>query len=146
MSIRAEYDVPLQHVWDLWKDPRKLERWWGPPTWPATFVKHDLSPGGDVSYYMTGPEGNREYGWWRVLSVDEPRSLEFENGLADTTGTPVSGKPFMVIRVVLGEEPASHTVMDLVATFPSVSAMEMYLTMGMAEGMAGAMSQIDDLL
>jgi hypothetical protein len=26
-------------------DPRQLERWWGPPTHPATFTKHDLAPG-----------------------------------------------------------------------------------------------------
>ena len=48
---------PIARVWALWADPRKLERWWGPPTFPATVLEHDLRPGGKVSYYMTSPEG-----------------------------------------------------------------------------------------
>ena len=45
MTITAEFDAPIERVWQLWADPRQLERWWGPPTYPATVVDHDLSPG-----------------------------------------------------------------------------------------------------
>src|SRR5659263_474246 len=55
--------------------PDQLERWWGPPTYPATVVEHDLTPGGHVTYFMTGPEGERFHGWCRVLEVDPPLSL-----------------------------------------------------------------------
>lgn len=55
----------------LWADPRKLERWWGPPTYPATVVEHDLRAGGKVAYLMTSPEGEQHHGWWKVLEVDE---------------------------------------------------------------------------
>ena len=58
MTLDAEFDASPDQVWNLWADPRKLERWWGPPTYPATVVDHDLVPGGTVSYYMTGPEGD----------------------------------------------------------------------------------------
>ena len=37
MTIDAEFDA-AQAVWQLWADPRQLERWWGPPTYPATFT------------------------------------------------------------------------------------------------------------
>ena len=43
MTVTAEYDAPVARVWQLWADPRQLERWWGPPTYPATVVDHDLS-------------------------------------------------------------------------------------------------------
>ena len=36
MTITAEFDAPVERVWQLWADPRQLERWWGPPTYPAT--------------------------------------------------------------------------------------------------------------
>src|SRR4029077_2529814 len=45
MILTAEFDASPERVWDLWADPRKLERWWGPPYWPATFTAHDLAPG-----------------------------------------------------------------------------------------------------
>ena len=29
MTITAEFDAPIGRVWQLWEDPRQLERWWG---------------------------------------------------------------------------------------------------------------------
>jgi hypothetical protein len=51
LTAIAEFDAPIAQVWELWSDPRKLERWWGPPGYPATFEKHDVSPGGEVTYF-----------------------------------------------------------------------------------------------
>lgn len=53
LTITAEFAAPVEHVWQMWADPRRLEQWWGPPTYPATFVEHDLVPGGRVHYYMS---------------------------------------------------------------------------------------------
>ena len=46
MTVTAEFAASVQRVWQIWADPRKLERWWGPPVYPATVVEHDLRPGG----------------------------------------------------------------------------------------------------
>jgi uncharacterized protein YndB with AHSA1/START domain len=75
MTITSEFEAPLEHIWRLWSEPRELERWWGPPTFPATVVEHDLTPGAVVSYYMTSPEGDRHHGCWRIQEVDPPRRL-----------------------------------------------------------------------
>ena len=32
MTLTAEFDASPERVWELWADPRQLERWWGPPT------------------------------------------------------------------------------------------------------------------
>ena len=56
LTLTAEFDATPERVWELWADPRQLERWWGPPTYPATFTAHDLAPGSRVEYHMTGPE------------------------------------------------------------------------------------------
>ena len=88
MTVASEWDAPIARVWQLWADPRKLERWWGPPTYPATVVEHDLRPGGTVSYFMTSPEGEQLYGWWKVVAVEEPHRLDLEDGFADTEGNP----------------------------------------------------------
>ncbi len=146
MTITAEYAAPVDRVWQLWADPRKLERWWGPPTYPATFVDHDLTPGGHVSYFMTGPEGDKPRGWWRILSVDAPNRLEFEDGFADDSGQPNPDMPTMVMRVTLDEPGAGATRMVIETTFPSKESMEQLITMGMEEGMSAAVAQIDALL
>ena len=99
----AEFDAPIGRVWELWADPRKLERWWGPPGYPATVTEHDLTPGGTVAYSMTGPEGDRHRGWWRVRAVDPPTSLDFTDGFANEDGTPSSELPTHAVQVRLSE-------------------------------------------
>jgi len=36
LVVVADFDATPERVWQLWADPRKLERWWGPPSYPAT--------------------------------------------------------------------------------------------------------------
>lgn len=145
MTVTAEYDVPAARAWQLWSDPRQLERWWGPPTYPATVEEHDLTPGGRVSYYMTGPEGDRPRGWWRVLEVEPPRRLVVEDGFADDSGQPVPDMPTMVMRLAIDDRPGG-VVITIETTFPSLAAMEQLVAMGMEEGMQLAMGQIDAVL
>jgi uncharacterized protein YndB with AHSA1/START domain len=75
VTLIADFDAPMDRVWALWSDPRKLERWWGPPDHPATVETHDLTPGGEVKYLMTSPDGKRTtaYGGSR-RSIRRPRS------------------------------------------------------------------------
>jgi uncharacterized protein YndB with AHSA1/START domain len=145
VRITSEYDAPPERVWQLWSDPRLLERWWGPPTYPATFDTHDLTPGAGVAYHMTGPEGDEAHGWWKVLSVEPPRHLELEDGFADANGTPKADMPTMHMRVDITEAD-SRTRMTITTTFPSAEAMDQLLSMGMDEGMSAAVGQIDDIL
>lgn len=146
MTVTAEFDAPVERVWQVWEDPRQLEKWWGPPTYPATVVDHDLTPGGRVSYYMTGPDGDQHGGWWRILSVDAPRSLEVEDGFADDDGNPHPDMPTTSFVVTLTERPGGGTTMAIESRFPSLEAMEQLTAMGMEEGFTSALAQIDDLL
>ncbi|MFI9583064.1 SRPBCC domain-containing protein [Streptomyces sp. NPDC052236] len=146
MTLTARFDAPRARVWQVWQDPRQLERWWGPPTYPATVVDHDLTPGGAVTYFMTGPEGDKHYGWWRILSTDAPHRLEFEDGFADDAGRPNPDMPVTIVRVQLTADGETATVMTVESTFPTTEAMEQLVSMGMAEGMAAALDQIDALL
>ena len=146
LTITAEFAAPVERIWQIYADPRQLEKVWGPPTYPATVVEHDLAPGGTVTYYMTGPEGDQHHGWWRVRTVDAPSLLEFEDGFADEHGTPNSEMPTTVTRVTLTESEAGVTDMQIVTTFPSPEAMEQMVAMGMEEGITAAVGQIDELI
>src|SRR5262245_19820090 len=145
LTLVADFDASVEKVWQLWADPRKLERWWGPPTYPATFQDHDLTPGGSVTYYMTGPEGEKYHGWWRITSVNPPKSLEFVDGFADQDGRPDADMPLTTVHVQLSEH-AGGTRMELRSVFDSRGQMEQLDTMGMAEGLRQAVGQMDALL
>ena len=146
MTLEAEFDAPPERVWQLWADPRQLERWWGPPTYPATFTTHDLTPGGHVEYYMTGPTGYRPHGFWDVVESDPPRRLVYVDGFAHEDGTPDDDFPRNEGRVTIEPIDAGRTRMSIESRFPSTAAMEQVLAMGMQEGLTQAVGQIDAIL
>jgi uncharacterized protein YndB with AHSA1/START domain len=145
MSITSTFDVPLQRVWQIWADPRQLEKWWGPPTWPATFVQHDFVPGGRARYFMTGPEGEKAYGWWTFLRIEEPHELEIDDGFGNDDGSPNTDLPTMHMLMAL-EATESGTSMRITTTFANQEQMQQILDMGAEEGMKQAMGQIEDVL
>jgi uncharacterized protein YndB with AHSA1/START domain len=145
LTLVADFDAPIERVWQLWADPRQLERWWGPPGHPATVEEHDLTPGGGVTYFMTGPEGEKYRGWWRITSVDPPKSLEFTDGFADQDGTPVAEMPTTTVKMQLGQH-AAGTRMVLRSVFDSREHMQQVVNMGAPEALQQAVGQMDALL
>jgi uncharacterized protein YndB with AHSA1/START domain len=145
ITLVADFDAPIDQVWELWSDPRKLERWWGPPSYPATFEKHDLSPGGEVTYLMTGPEGDAHHGVWRVTAVGSPTSLEFADIFANADGTPITDMPVNRVRVRLTEREGG-TRMEMRSKFESREDLDKWLSTGTLEGQQQAIAQMDVLL
>jgi uncharacterized protein YndB with AHSA1/START domain len=145
LTIVADFDAAPERVWSVWQDPRKLERWWGPPTFPATFTRHDFVVGGESRYYMTGPGGEKPHGWWRIDELEEPSRLKFINGLAGEDGEPATGVEPMTGVVVL-ESTDNGTRMTVLTQFLDTEQMETMLGMGMKEGMEQAVGQIDIVL
>ena len=138
MTITSEFAAPAARVWQLWADPRQLERWWGPPTHPATVTEHDLSPGGKVSFYVTGPEGDRRSGWWHVLAVEPPRWLAFELGDPDI--------PVLTVRADLADRPDGGTRMVIEVSFGTTGDMDLMIGLGFEQGLTAAIGQIDAVL
>jgi uncharacterized protein YndB with AHSA1/START domain len=145
LTIDAEYPHTPEQVWQLWADPRLLERWWGPPMCPATVSTHDLRPGGAVAYTMVDPEGREYHGAWEVLVVEPPHRLEFKDWFTDAEGVRNESLATNLTRVAI-EATGGGTLMTIVANFPSLADMEQLVAMGMVEGMTAAMGQIDALL
>jgi len=145
LTIVAEFEANPDRVWDVWEYARQLERWWGPPTYPATFTRHEFAVGGESRYFMTGPGGEQPHGWWRISALDKPRRIEFDNGMAGDDGEPVPGVAPMPTDVTF-EQTADGTRMTVVTHFTDVEQMEKMVSIGMEEGFAQAIGQIDALL
>jgi len=145
VTLIADFDHPIDQVWELWSDPRKLERWWGPPGYPATVEKHALTPGGEVTYSMIGPEGDQHRGMWRVTSVDPPTSLQFTDTFADSYGAPLEDAPVSEISIRLLEHDGG-TRMVMRMTFETREDMKRIADLGTIEGLRQGVGQMDGLL
>jgi uncharacterized protein YndB with AHSA1/START domain len=145
LTFVADFDASVERVWQVWEDPRQLERWWGPPTWPATFTRHDFIPGGKSAYYMTGPDGEKARGWWVTADIHAPDRLSFDDGFADENGDPVA-EMGITRAVVTLEQVDGRTRMTTTSSLESTEQLEKMMEMGMEEGMREAMGPIDSLL
>ena len=146
LSITAEFAAPVERIWQVYADPRQLEQVFGPPTYPATFVEHDLTPGGRAHYFMTSPEGEKYYGWWKVTAVEAPHRFAFEDGFAaDDSFTPLPDMPVSkneyAFEAIDGRTRATFT-----STYDSAEALQKVLEMGVVEGASSAIDQIDTLV
>jgi len=145
LTLIADFSAPADSVWELWADPRQLERWWGPPTYPATMEQHDLTPGGRVTYFMTSPEGEKFHGYWDITAVTPKTGLDLVDGFADSDGVPNADLPLTVTSMRLAET-GGGTRMELRSSFASREQMDQLVAMGMPEGLTEAVGQMDTLL
>ena len=145
LELVSEFDASVERVWQVWEDPRQLERWWGPPTWPAKFQRFEFVMDGEVRYFMTGPDGTKAYGWWKITDVDPTGRLEFDDGFAGDDGEP-SGFLGVTHCIVTLDGDDKKTRMKMVSSFVSLEQLEEMAHMGMEEGMREALGQIDAIL
>jgi uncharacterized protein YndB with AHSA1/START domain len=140
LTVVADFPVPQQRLWEAYADPRQLERFWGPSSWPATFTRHDFEVGGRAEYFMTGPNGETWSGSWKFTEVTPISCFEALDGEdnAEDENMP-SGMRFTFETTPAGSR------MTCVTRFSSLEAMEQ-VAMGMEEGLRAALPQLDALL
>lgn len=145
LTMTCEFGVPIERVWQVWADPRQLEKWWGPEGYPASVTEHDLTPGSFVKYHMTSPEGEKFPGGWEVIAVEEPHRLELRDFFADAEGNPSESAPVSRMTIELVEFDGGTRMINT-STWESAEAMQQVLDMGVVEGSKSAIGQLDALL
>lgn len=145
MTLTADFAAPVARLWAAFTDPRQLERFWGPPGWPARFTAFDLRPGGRVDYAMTSPQGESSRGSWEVISVDEGAGFEVLDSFVDADGNAIEGFPAMRMVFTFHSTDAGSRLTN-VTYFTSADALEQVVAMGAIEGSRMAMNQLDAVL
>ena len=145
MTVVAEFPVPVERLWDAFADPRQLERFWGPPGYPATFDTYDFRPGGIAHYWMTSPQGERFYGRWDFAEVQAPHRFVALDSFADAQGEVDPSIPTGTMTLTFESTPTGSRF-TAVSASPTAEALEQVLAMGQAEGMRQAFGQLDAVL
>ncbi|MBD2764895.1 SRPBCC domain-containing protein [Kocuria sp. cx-455] len=145
ITIVAQFAATVERLWELYADPRQLEQVFGPPTYPATFVEHELTEGTTSKYFMTSPEGEKYPGLWRITSVDRPNGFTFKDFFATENFEPAKDLP--ASKCSYSFEPTAEGVRaTYVSVFTSAEALQEVLDMGMEEGATSSINQIDAFL
>lgn len=145
ITVVGDFPVSVERLWEAFADPRQLERFWGPPGYPATFDRYEFEPGGLAHYWMTSPEGQRYYGRWDFDEVDAPRRFAVRDAFATSDGEidPTIPPGRMTFDF---ESTATGSRFTSVSTSASLEALEQVLAMGQVEGMRTAFAQLDAVI
>jgi uncharacterized protein YndB with AHSA1/START domain len=138
LTVVGDFPVSQQRLWDAYTDPRQLERFWGPPAFPATFTRHDFHVGGRAEYFMTGPKGEKWNGSWKFTAVNPISSFAADDGDGNIDDGPAS------MTFAFETTPTGSRVTG-VTQFASIEAMEL-MAASMEEGIRAATPQLDALL
>lgn len=140
LTVVGDYAVPQRRLWGAFADPRQLERFWGPPAFPATFTLHDFKVGGRAEYFLALPDGAKWSGSWKFTAVNPISSFAAHDGEdnAEDENMPAA-MTFSFATTPTGSR------LTIVTQFSSVEAMEQTIP-GMEEGLRAAMPQLDALL
>ncbi|QEV98716.1 ATPase [Microbacterium caowuchunii] len=141
MTVVGDFPAPVARLWRAFTDPRQLERFWGPPGWPATFTYFDFEVGGRARYEMTSPRGEKSRGAWEFLRIEPETGFEVLDGFVDEDGKATADMPSMRMTFEFTET-AEGSRVTCVTTFPSEDALEQMLAMGAEEGSSMAFDQL----
>lgn len=145
MTLVADVDASVERLWRAFTEPRQLERFWGPPGWPATFTAFDFTVGGRAKYHMTSPQGEASHGAWEFLAIDEPNGFEVLDNFTDADGTVFEGFPTMRMTYAFTATDTGARMTN-VTTFASLEGLQQAVEMGAVEGSRMAMDQLDAVL
>ncbi|KQP74029.1 MULTISPECIES: SRPBCC family protein [unclassified Microbacterium] len=145
MTLTAEFAAPVERLWEAFTEPRQLERFWGPPGYPATFTEFDLTAGGRARYHMTSPQGEEYHGVWEFLEIDGPRTFTALDSFADAEGTVLAEMPTSRMVFAFDQTPTGSRLVNT-THFDSAEALEKVVAMGAVEGSTMAINQLDRVL
>ncbi|MFG6475634.1 SRPBCC domain-containing protein [Microbacterium sp. P06] len=145
MTLVAEVDAPPARVWRAFTEPSQLERFWGPPGWPATFTTFDFTVGGRAEYAMTSPAGEKARGTWEFLSIDPETGYEVLDSFVGDDGRVDENLPSTRMRYTF-EQTASGSRVTNVSHFSSAEALDQIVEMGAVEGSTMAFNQLDQVV
>lgn len=145
ITVEHECNALREKVWEAWTDPAKLEKWWGPKTWPATSKSMDFREGGHWHYYMTGPDGTKAWGWVDYETIDPPNGFTAWDSFCDENGNknPEFASTHWQVEF---RENGEKTKIIVILTFATQADMEKIIEMGFEEGFIDALDNLDQLL
>ena len=112
-------NAPQETVFNAFKNPELLARWWGPAGFTNTFHQFDLTPGGTWEFIMHGPNGVDYPNTNVFVEIVEPERIVFDHILAPIFRMTITCEKISAEQTRFG----FHMVFESAQVFESVKAM-----------------------
>jgi uncharacterized protein YndB with AHSA1/START domain len=135
--ITREYDAPARLLFEAFRNPEYLKRWFGPKGWPLTLAEMDFRVGGRFRFGMTGPDGVQDppFGG-EFLEIVPDRKIVY---VIDTFDEP------MTVTLTY-DEVDGNTTLTYHTLFGSVAMKNEHVGFGIEEGINSGLDQLADIV
>lgn len=145
ITVRREFAAKRQLVWDCHTKAELLEKWFAPKPFTAKTKSMEFKEGGHWIYAMVDPDGKEYWGRAEYIKIKPIDYYQTKDGFADENGNVNQELPVARWDVTFSDK-GSHTVVETVVTYNSLQEIETVMNMGMKEGLASTLENLDELL
>ena len=89
LVVTRVFDAPIEQVWNAWKDPELVKRWWGPDGFTAPVANIDFREGGTSLVCMSSPQFGDNYSTWHYKKIVPVQRIEYIHNLVDKDGNKI---------------------------------------------------------
>ena len=138
--VTREIAAPASVLFEAYRDPEKLKRWFGPRGWPLTRAEMDFRVGGKFQFQMTGPDGEAgpPFGG-EYLEIVPNEKIVYDNGFNE----PGTGR--MTVTITYDEKTSGKTTLTIHTLFESVAMFEEHTSGGIVEGLNSGLDQLEEV-
>lgn len=87
--VTRVFDAPRALVFEMWTDPKRMARWWGPSGFTNPVCELDVRPGGAIRIHMRAPDGTVYPMTGSFREIVEPERIVFTAVAQDHAGNPL---------------------------------------------------------
>jgi uncharacterized protein YndB with AHSA1/START domain len=135
--ITRSFDAPARLLFEAFRNPEYLKRWFGPKGWPLTLCEVDFRIGGRFRFAMTGPNGMQggSFGG-EYLEIVPNRKIVY---VIDTYDEP------MIVTLTF-DESNGKTTLIYHTLFGSVAMKNRHVGVGFEAGVVSGLDQLAELV
>lgn len=152
LVLERVFDAPRELVFQMFKDPEHLKRWWGPRGWDVPFCTVDFRPGGEWRYCMKCVDKNQGdfYGmesWGKGVykAINEPESIVYTDYFSDADGNVNTEMPSTDVTMEFIDVGGKTRLVSRSA-YASAESLKAVMEMGMLQGITETWDRLEEHL
>ncbi|MDF7818719.1 SRPBCC domain-containing protein [Runella sp. MFBS21] len=145
ITFRREFLAPRQLVWDAYTKRELLDQWFAPKPFKAKTKSMDFSEGGRWLYAMVAPDGTEYWSISDFLTIKPIDNFTALDGFCDENGVLNPELPRANWDVTFSDK-GENALVETVIIYNSLSDLEVVIQMGMEEGLAMTLDNLDEFL
>ncbi|GAB0167697.1 SRPBCC domain-containing protein [Lysinibacillus sp. CTST325] len=150
LILERVFDAPRDLLFEMFKKPEHLKRWWGPRGWEIPVCTVDFRPGGVWHYCMKCVDKNlgdffgmESWGKGIYKGINEPEKISYTDYFSDAEGNSNDSMPSTEITLEFVDLSGKTKLINR-AEYVSAEALKTVLDMGMLQGITETWDRLNE--